>query len=158
MPQTAPRTETDRTIAVNRKATYDYELFDRYEAGIALTGPEIKSVRAGRVNLRDAYVRVEGGEAWLLNCHIAAYQPGSYLNHEPTRPRKLLLHKDEILRLAQATDKKGFTIVPLRLYLKRGLVKVELAVARGRKKYDRRAAIADREARLQMERALRRSA
>ena len=149
---------TDKSIAVNRQAGYDYELLERLEAGIALTGTEIKSIREGRVNLREAYARVQAGEAYLYNCHIAQYQPGSYQNHDPTRPRKLLLHKDEIRRLGQATDQKGLTIVPTRMYFSRGRVKVELALARGKKAYDKRAAIADRDAQRQIARALRHSA
>ncbi len=151
------RQDADKTITVNRKATHDYELLERFEAGIVLTGTEIKSIREGRVNLREAYVRVQGGEAVLLGCHIAQYQAGSYQNHEPTRPRKLLLHRDEIRKLAQATDQKGLTIVPTRMYFSRGMVKVEIALARGRKAYDKRAAIADREVQRQIARAIRRS-
>jgi SsrA-binding protein len=161
MPQetrTDKRAEQERTIAVNRKAAHDYDLLQRYEAGIALTGTEIKSIREGRVNLREAYARVQAGEAFLHNCHIARYQPGSYLNHDPTRPRKLLLHKDEIRALGQAADQKGLTIVPTRMYFHRGRVKVELALARGRKAYDKRATIADRAAQRQIARAIRRSA
>ena len=154
----AAKPDTEKTITVNRKAGHDYELLERIEAGVALTGTEIKSIRDGRVNIREAYARIQGGEAYLLNCHIAPYQPGSYQNHEPTRPRKLLLHKDEIRRLLQATEQKGLTIVPTRLYFNRGRVKVELAVARGKKSYDKRAAIADRDARRQVARALRHSA
>lgn len=154
----AARTENEKTIAANRKASHDYELLERFEAGIALTGTEIKSIREGRVNLREAYVRLQNGEALLLNCHIAQYQAGSYQNHEPTRPRKLLLHKGEIRKLAQATEQKGLTIVPTRMYFHRGRVKVEIAVARGRKSYDKRAAIADRDVQRQIARAVRRSA
>ncbi len=150
--------DTAKSISVNRKAGFDYELLDRYEAGLVLTGTEIKSIREGRVNVREAYARIQNGEVFLLNCHIAQYQAGSYLNHEPTRPRKLLLHKDEIRRLAQATEQKGLTIVPTRLYYSRGRVKIELAVARGKKAYDKRAAIADRDARRQVARAIRHSA
>jgi SsrA-binding protein len=145
----------DRTIALNRKAGHDYELLDRYEAGIVLTGTEIKSIREGRINLREAYVRIQNGEAFLLNCHIAQYQAGSYQNHEPTRPRKLLMHKGEILRLAQAVNQKGLTIVPTRMYYSRGRAKVEIAVARGKKAYDKRAAIAGRDAQRQIARAVR---
>lgn len=151
---TKPKQE-ERTIAVNRKAAHDYELLDRYEAGIVLTGTEIKSIREGRVNLREAYARIQHGEVFLLNCHIAQYQPGSYQNHEPTRPRKLLLHRNEILRLAQAVNQKGLTIVPTRMYYVRGRAKVELAVARGKKAYDKRAAIAGRDAQRQIARAVR---
>lgn len=146
------------TITVNRKASHDYELLDRYEAGVVLTGTEIKSIREGRVNLREAYARIQHGEMLLLNCHIAQYQAGSYQNHEPTRQRKLLLHKDEIRRLTQATEQKGLTVIPTRMYYRRGRVKVELAVARGKKAYDKRHALADRDAEREMARAMRRSA
>lgn len=148
----------EATITVNRKAGHDYELLDRYEAGIALTGTEIKSVREGRVNLRDAYARVQNGEMLLLGCHIAPYQAGSYQNHEPTRARKLLLHKDEIRRLQQMTEQKGLTVVPTRMYYRRGMAKVELAVARGKKAYDKRHSEAERDANRQIARALRRFA
>jgi SsrA-binding protein len=151
----AAKPDTEKTITVNRKAGHDYELLDRYQAGIALTGTEIKSIREGRLNLREAYARLQHGEIFLFNCHIAQYQAGSYQNHEPTRPRKLLLHKSEILRLAEATSQKGLTIVPTRMYYSRGRAKVELAVARGKKSYDKRAAIADRDAQRQMARAIR---
>ena len=151
-------TDNEKTVALNRRARHLYNIEDVLEAGIALTGTEIKSIREGRVNLREAYARVQGGEAYLFNCHIAQYQPGSYQNHDPTRPRKLLLHKDEIRRLGQATDQKGLTIVPTRMYFSRGRVKVELALARGKKAYDKRAAIADRDAQRQIARALRHSA
>jgi SsrA-binding protein len=151
---TKPKQE-DRMIAVNRKASHDYELLDRVEAGIVLTGTEIKSVREGRVNVREAYARIQNGEMFLLNCHIAQYQAGSYQNHEPTRPRKLLLHRNEILRLALAVNQKGLTIVPTRMYYVRGRAKVELAVARGKKAYDKRHAIADRDAQRQIARAVR---
>ncbi|MFN8556178.1 MAG: SsrA-binding protein SmpB [Dehalococcoidia bacterium] len=154
----ATKQRMDATITVNRKAGHDYELLDRFEAGIALTGTEIKSIREGRINLREAYIRIQNGEALLLNCHIAQYQPGSYQNHEPTRPRTLLLHKNQIRQLAEATNQKGLTIVPTRMYYSRGRAKVEVAVARGRKSYDKRAAIADRDAQRQMARALRHSA
>jgi SsrA-binding protein len=146
------------TIAVNRRASHDYELLERFEAGIVLTGTEIKSVREGRVNVREAYVRIEHDEALLLNCHIAQYQAGSYQNHEPTRPRKLLLHRQQIRRLAEAIEQKGLTIVPTRMYYVRGRVKVEIALARGRRDYDKRHAIADRDAQRQIARALRRDA
>ncbi len=154
----APRSANEKSITLNRKASFDYELLDRFEAGIALTGTEIKSIREGRVNVREAYVRIERGEAFLFNCHIAQYQAGSYQNHEPTRQRKLLLHKSEIERLAQSTDQKGLTIVPTRMYFHRGRVKVEVAVARGKKFYDKRHAMADRDAQRDIARAIRRTA
>ena len=149
--------EAEKTVAVNRKAGHDYEFLERYEAGIALTGTEIKSIRDGRINLRDAFARVQNGELWLHNMHIAEYPAAGRFKHEPTRPRKLLLHKDEIRRLAQATEQRGLTLVPTRMYYSRGRVKVELAVARGKKSYDKRAAIADRDAQRQIARAVRHS-
>jgi SsrA-binding protein len=144
---------TVKTIATNRKARRDYHVLESVEAGIALTGSEIKSIRAGRVSLGDAYVRPEDGELWLLNAHIARYQASSYLGHEPTRPRKLLLHRGEIVSLASSVAQKGLTLVPLRLYVKGHLVKLEIALARGKKLYDKREAIMRRET----ERTLRRA-
>ena len=135
----------NRTITVNRQATFNYEITDRYEAGLALTGTEIKSVRAGRVDLRDAYARPQDGELWLLNCHIAHYDPASIFNHEPRRPRKLLLHKEEIDRLTDEVAQKGLTIVATRLYIKNHVAKVELGLARGKRQFDKRRAIRDRE-------------
>ena len=133
-----------RTVSTNRKARYNYEILDTIEAGLVLTGTEIKSIRAGRANLSEAYARPDGGELWLFNAHIADYSPGSARDHEPTRARKLLLHKDQVVRLSRQVAEKGYTIVPLRLYLKRHLAKVELALARGRRQYDKRRAIIDR--------------
>lgn len=147
----------DPTIASNRQASYNYELLDRFEAGVALLGTEIKSIRDGHANLREAYCRPQKDEMWLLNCHIAEYKAGGYQNHEPTRPRKLLLHKGEILRLRQAVDQKGLTIVPTRMYFKRGRVKVEIAVARGKRAHDKRDATAERDAKREIQRALRHS-
>ncbi len=148
--------EDTRTITTNRKAYHDYFIEETYEAGIALTGSEIKSVRQGKVNLRDSYARIERGEVWLLNCHISTYeQGGRYFNHDPLRPRKLLLRRDEISRLAGKVEQRGLTLVPLRLYLKHGLAKIELAVVRGKHKYDKRQAIAERDAQREIERALR---
>lgn len=145
----------NKAISVNRKALHDYFVEDTYEAGIALTGSEIKSVRGGKVNLRDSYARVEGGEVWLFNSHIAPYeQSGAYFNHEPDRPRKLLLHRNEIDSLVGKVQAKGLTLVPLRLYFKAGRAKIELAVARGKRSYDKREAIAERDARREIERAL----
>lgn len=143
-------------VAVNRKALHDYEVLQRLEAGLALMGSEIKSIRQGRINLREAYARPEHGELWLLNAHIAQYAPAGPEGHEPTRKRKLLLHKTQIHQLSRAVEEQGLTLVPLRLYLKDGIAKVELALARGRKRYDKRAAIARREAEREMARALRR--
>ncbi len=140
------------TIALNRRARHLYNIEDVLEAGIALTGTEIKSIRAGRVNLAEAYARIERGEAWLIGAHIAPYAEGNRFNHEPTRTRKLLLHRDQIAELAGRTSTKGQTLVPLRLYLKKGLAKLELGIGRGKKAYDKRAAIAERDARRELER------
>ena len=143
-------------VAVNRKALHDYEVLQRVEAGLALQGSEIKSIRLGHVQLREAFARPEQGELWLLNAHIAQYAAAGQFGHEPTRKRKLLLHKSQIRELSRAVLEQGLTLVPLRLYLKDGIAKVELALARGRKRYDKRAAIARREAEREMARALRR--
>lgn len=143
-----------RVVATNRKARHDYHILDTYEAGIALTGSEIKSVRAGRVSLRDSYVTVRDGELWLVNCHIAPYDPASRLNHEPRRDRKLLMHRRQIDRLANDLQDPGRTIVPLRMYLKNNWAKVEIALVRGKRQYDKRQAIAKRDAERQIRRAL----
>jgi SsrA-binding protein len=145
---------SQKTITVNRKAYHDYHIEDRVEAGLVLTGTEIKSIRAGRVNLRDAYARVENAELWLVGAHIALYPGGNRYNHEPKRPRKLLLHRKEIAELSGAVLRKGQTIVPLKLYLKKGIAKVELGVARGKKAYDKREVIAKRDAQRDMQREL----
>lgn len=150
-------TPAEKTVTVNRKAFHDYDILGRWEAGIALVGSEIKSIREGRVNLQDAYVRPQDGELWLLGAHIARYSAASYFNHDPTRSRKLLMHKEEIRRLSQTVAEKGLTLVPLRLYLKKGRAKLEIGLARGRKTYDKREALAQKEAQRQMERALRRA-
>jgi len=141
-------------IAVNRKAYHDYHIQESFEAGIALKGSEIKSIRAGKVNLSDAYARPENGELWLHNSHIASYDAASYNTHEPIRPRKLLLHRKEIDILASKVVQKGLTLVPLKLYIKHGVAKVELGVAKGKKVYDKREAIARRDAEREMDRAL----
>ena len=133
------RTEKNRKdIAVNRQAFHNYEIIEKFEAGIVLTGTEIKSAREGRVNLKDAYGIVKAGEVWLLNCHISPYSHGSYANHEPLRTRKLLLKHSEINRLIGRTTERGLTLVPLRVYLKEGRLKCELALAKGRKVHDKR--------------------
>ena len=146
--------ETSKTISQNRKAYHDYHIDDSLEAGIVLTGTEIKSLRAGQVNLRDAFAKVENGELWLLNSHMAQYAGGNRYNHSPTRPRKLLVHKDQVVELAGDVARKGFTLVPLKVYLKKGIAKVELGVARGKKLYDKREALAQRDAQREMEREL----
>jgi SsrA-binding protein len=143
-----------KTISTNRKARHDYHIDDTFEAGIVLTGTEIKSIRAGRVNLRDSYATVKEGELWLLNTHIAPYQQGTYANHEPRRPRKLLMHRREINRITGKLQERGFTLVPLRLYLKDNLAKVELGLARGKKQYDKRAALREKQTRREIDRAV----
>lgn len=147
-----------KVVALNRKAYHDYHVLETYEAGLALLGTEIKSIRTGGANLRDAYARVENGEVWLHNVHIARYDPGNRFNHDPERPRKLLLHKKEIQELAMQTQGKGLTVVPLKLYLKDHLAKVELGVVRGKKQFDKRQAEAKREAEREIGRAVRREA
>jgi len=147
---------TIKTVATNRKAYHNYYVQDSLETGIVLTGSEIKSIRAGRVNLRDAYVRPERGELWLLNAHIARYDASSYMSHEPTRPRKLLLHKKQLNNLISSVKGKGLTLVPLKLYLKGSIAKVEIALAKGKKLYDKRDSIARREAEREMGRATKR--
>ena len=134
-----------KTVATNRKAYHNYHIGDSIEAGLALTGSEIKSIRQGRVSLGDAYVRPEGRELWLLNAHIARYDASSYFGHEPTRPRRLLMHRKEINNLAGKIAERGLTLVPVRLYLKNSLAKVEIALAKGKKLYDKRESIARRE-------------
>ena len=143
-----------KTISFNRKAYHDYTILESVEAGIVLTGTEIKSIRAGRVNIRDAYAHPQGGELWLFNAHIARYEAGSRDNHEPTRQRKLLLHRRQIDELAGKVTQKGFTLVPLKLYIKNGVAKVELGLATGKKRYDKRQSMASRQAGRDMERAM----
>jgi SsrA-binding protein len=143
-----------KTIATNRKARHEYHFDDTYEAGLVLMGSEIKSIRAGRVSLQEGYVLFEDGEAWLVNVHIAQYDPASQQNHDPRRRRKLLLHRRQIDRLQSQSREKGYTVIPTRLYLKDGRAKVEIGLARGKKLYDKRQAIAKRDSKRQMERAL----
>jgi len=143
------------TMAVNRKARHNYTITDTFEAGLVLTGTEIKSIRAGKANLADAYARVEKGEAWLIGAHIAPYDAGNRYNHEPRRERKLLLHRSQIDELMGRAAAKGLTIVPLRLYINdRGRAKVELGLGRGKQLHDRRRDIAERDSRREMERAM----
>ena len=144
-----------RTVAANRRAFHDYEILEKVEAGIALTGTEIKSIRAGGAHIREAYARPQNGEMWLYGAHIAPYSSGSYQNHEPTRPRRLLMHRSQIREWTSAMTERGLTIVPLSLYLKDGMAKIELGLARGRKQYDKRQAIARRESEREIQRALR---
>ena len=143
---------TQRNIAVNRRASYDYEIIDRLEAGLVLTGSEIKSIRAGAVSLREGYVQVSRGEAYLHGVHIGRYKPAAENNHEPLRPRKLLLHAAEIARLEVTLNARGYTAMPLRLYVSNGRAKLEIGVGRGLKRYDKRERQAEREAQRQMER------
>jgi SsrA-binding protein len=149
---------SERLIATNRRARHEYHIEEAVEAGLALTGTEVKALRQGRVTMGDAYARVQQGEVWLHHLHIPPYEAGNIFNHEPMRPRKLLLHRREIQRLAGKAEHKGYTLVPLRLYFSRGVAKVELALARGKKLYDKRTAIGERDARRAAERAVKRSA
>ena len=142
----------DETIAVNRKARHDYTIEDTLEAGLVLTGTEIKSVREHRVNIAEAYVRIDHGEAWLIGAHVAEYAQGNRYNHVPNRTRKLLLHRDQIAELTGLQSAKGMTLVPLRLYLRRGRAKLEVGVARGKKAHDKRRTIAERDVRRELER------
>ena len=144
----------ERTIVDNRRARHEYHLGDRYEAGIVLTGTEVKSLRGGDAQLRQAYAEVRDGEAWLVGLHVPEYTEGNRSNHDPDRARKLLLHRRELDRLGASVREKGFTIVPTRLYFKDGRVKVELALARGKELRDKRRDIAERDARRQIEREL----
>ena len=144
------------TLAANRRARYDYEILDSVEAGLVLLGTEIKAMREGRANITEAFAKPENGELWLMNAHIAEYSAGGVHNHEPTRPRKLLLHKDQIIRLSRQVAESGLTLVPLRLYLKGHRAKLELGLAKGRKRYDKRRVIIDRERENEARQAVRR--
>lgn len=143
-----------RTIADNRKARHDYFIHERYEAGIALVGTEVKSIRQGRVNLKDGYAQIRNGELWLYNVHISPYEEGNRFNVEPLRPRKLLMHRSEISKLAGKVQQRGYTLIPLSLYWSRGKVKVNLGVCTGKKIYDKRKDLAEKSARRDMARAL----
>ena len=143
-----------KTVVQNRKARHDYEILDSWETGIVLQGTEVKSLRAGRVNLKDSYATIDHGEVVLHSVHISPYEAANRFNHDPERPRKLLLHRSEIRRLRARTEQQGFTLVPLKIYFKGGRAKVELAVARGKRQYDKRHDIARREAQRAVERAL----
>ena len=146
----------DRTVAQNRKARHDYFILETFECGIVLTGTEIKSVRDGKVNLKEGYALIRNGELWLVGVHISPYEKGSYYNHEPLRDRKLLMRKNEILRLFSKVREKGLTLVPLSVYLKEGRrAKVELALVKGKLLHDKRDSIAERDAKRDMERAVR---
>jgi SsrA-binding protein len=151
----ADKTKEGATLADNRKARHDYFIEESYEAGIVLSGSEIKSVRAGRCNLRGGYARIAKGEAWLYDVHISPYeQSGTFFNHEPTRPRKLLLHRREISRITGQIERQGYTIVPLRIYLRGRRAKLELGLAKGKKMYDKRNDIAERQAKRDIDRAM----
>lgn len=149
------KTEAQKTLVDNRRARHDYELGDRYEAGIALVGSEVKSLRAGKGNLQEAFVMLRSDGAWLVGCHISPYEQANLFNHDPTRKRQLLLHHHELAKLRKATGEKGMTLVPTRIYLKGSRVKLEVAVGRGRKHHDKREAIKERDARLEIARATR---
>ena len=149
-------TDNERVVARNRRALYQYEILRRYEAGLSLTGSEIKSIRAGRVSIQEAYCRPRDGDLYLVGAHIARYEPSGQANHELTRDRRLLLHRREIAQLEQSFEQKGLTLVPLRLYLSRGLAKLEIGVGRGKRTHEKRQKLAERDAQRQIERALRR--
>jgi len=144
----------ERNVAQNRAASYNYHLLEKYEAGMILVGTEVKALREGKANLRDAYAVVRGNAVWLVNCHISQYLPGGPYNHEPLRPRKLLMNRSEIFKLGSKTLQKGLTLVPLRIYFRDGIAKCELALARGRKQHDRRQAERDKEARREASEAI----
>ncbi len=144
----------NRTISQNRKAFHDYSITETLEAGLALHGSEIKSIRAGRVNLRDSYVAFREGEAWLIGAHIAGYNEASYLDHDPVRDRKLLLHRREIQRLRAQVEQRGYTVVPTRLYLKNNRAKVEIGLAKGKHTYDKRESLRDRDTEREIEREI----
>jgi SsrA-binding protein len=147
------RRPADRTVATNRRARHDYAIEDSFEAGIVLTGPEVKSLRAGRATLSDAYARVADGEVWMENLHIPPYEMADTRGYDPKRPRKLLLHKEEIRRLVGKTAERGLTLIPMKIYFTRGIAKVELGLGRGKRQYEKRQTIAEREHRREIERA-----
>jgi SsrA-binding protein len=144
-----------KVVAKNRRARHDYELLELFEAGLVLTGSEIKSIRGNKVSLQRSYVQNKNGHLWLMEVHIAPYEHASYAQHDPTRPRKLMLHKREIAHIIESLTLKGLTMVPTKMYLKNGWAKVEIALARGKKQYDKRADLAKRDSNRQVERALR---
>ena len=145
-----------RTFAINRRARYDYEILDSIEAGLSLLGTEIKAMREGRATIAEAFGKVEKGQMWLMNAHISPYSAAGPESHDPTRPRKLLLHKEQIARLSKQVDERGLTLIPLRLYLKGHRAKVEMALAKGRRRYDKRRAIIDRDREKEARQAIRR--
>ena len=149
------KNQSIKIVAENRRARHEYHIHETFEAGIVLTGTEIKSLRGGRANLTDSYARIENGELFLISAHISPYDQGNRFNHEPRRNRKLLMHKSEILRLLGKTREKGYTLVPLKIYLSHGLAKVELALASGKDLYDKRQSAAEKDAKREVERTLR---
>jgi SsrA-binding protein len=144
----------DRTVATNRRARHNFDIQETFEAGIVLSGPEVKSLREGRATLADAFGRIRDGEIWMEGLHIPPYEPAPVQGYQPTRPRKLLVHRDQIDRLASKTAEQGLTLIPLKVYFTRGLAKVEVGLGRGRRKYEKRQSIAEREHRREMERAM----
>jgi SsrA-binding protein len=153
--ETQQERKADRTIVTNRRALHEYFVLESLEVGIVLSGTEIKSLREGKVQMADAYARIDNGELWLLGMHISPYTHGSYTNHEPDRPRKLMAHKDQIASLRASVEQKGLTLIPIKLYLKKGRAKVELGLCRGKKLYDKRESAAERESQRDIARALR---
>jgi SsrA-binding protein len=151
----AEKTSGDRLVTENRKARHDYEILETFEAGMVLTGSEVKSLRAGRANLKDSYARIDRGEAFLLNAHISPYAAASHFGHEPERNRKLLLHRSEIDKLNGRIQERGLTVIPLKIYFKNGRAKVLIGVGRGKKTYDKRESIKQREMRREADRAMR---
>jgi len=148
--------ENVKVVAINRRVGFEYFLFERFEAGLALKGSEIKSIRAGQISLAEAYIRVDENQAWLIEAHIAPYIQANRFNHDPKRPRQLLLHHKEIRELWDTVRQKGVTVVPIRIYLKNGRAKLEIAIAKGKKLHDKREAIARRDAEREMERETKR--
>ena len=144
----------ERNIAVNRRARHDYTILDKFEAGLVLTGSEVKALREGKANLKDSHVRIQKDEAWLWNMHISPYAPASELGHEPTRARKLLLHRREIDRLGAKVKERGFALIALRLYFRNGRAKVEVGLARGKRQYDKRASLRERQVKREIDRAV----
>lgn len=149
------KSEGFKIVSNNKRATFDYELLEKFEAGLVLQGTEIKSIRAGQVSLLRSFVQARDGELWLVEAHIAQYVQGNRDNHEPTRPRKLLLHRREINKILDKLAQKGLTVIPTKMYLKNGRAKLEIALARGKALFDKRAVIAERDSKRQIERALR---
>lgn len=147
-------TDQIKTIATNRRARFEYHIEDRFEAGMVLTGTEVKSLRGGKVSMQDAYCIPRDGQMLLVSCHIAPYEMGTHFNHDPLRPRVLLLHRKEIRRLVKAIDQKGYTIVPLKMYFKNGRAKVEIGLAKGKKLYDKRQTIAARDSKRNLDRLM----